>query len=205
MRKKGQKCGAKTRSGQPCQRYALAGKQRCRLHGGTNPGGKKGNTNALRHGIYSDAILESELGIWDQIKLGELDDDIKLMRLRLRRLTIIQNKADEALMNGDTGRELESFQVESIVQDTDKAMVGDGSQERTLGKSTKLTKTRRDYHAEIRQLGRTIAEMEFKRSEILKRLDPEDNTNIPTKIEVVVNDARVKKEPPEIGNGGEND
>lgn len=48
-------CGAKTRAGTPCQRHPVAGKKRCRLHGGAPgsgapPGERNGN---YRHGWYS--------------------------------------------------------------------------------------------------------------------------------------------------------
>jgi len=54
------KCGAKTRSGKPCRSPAVAGKKRCRMHGGApGSGAPKGNTNALKHGMYTrDAIEE---------------------------------------------------------------------------------------------------------------------------------------------------
>jgi hypothetical protein len=31
----------------------VQGKRRCRMHGGTNPGAPRGNTNARKHGGYS--------------------------------------------------------------------------------------------------------------------------------------------------------
>lgn len=53
------RCGAKTRSGTPCQAPAVKGKCRCRMHGGNSPGAPKGNKNALRHGLYTaEAIAE---------------------------------------------------------------------------------------------------------------------------------------------------
>ena len=47
------RCGAKTRTGAPCQTPAVKGKRRCRMHGGNSPGAPKGNQNALKHGIYT--------------------------------------------------------------------------------------------------------------------------------------------------------
>lgn len=205
LRQKGQKCGAKTRSGKPCQRFALAGKMRCRLHGGNNGGAGKGNVNALRHGIYSNALLPGEDEIWDSIELGKLDDELKLMRIRMRRLVEIQNKADAAMLTGDSAAEIEAFQVEQLVQDTEKAVVGGGSQEVTVGKNTKLTKTRRDYHAEIRQLARVIGDLELKRSEIVKRTDNDNDINPPTRIEVTVTDARKRPDPPSDDDDGGDD
>ena len=48
----GPRCGARTRSGTPCQSPAMAN-GRCRMHGGKSPGAPRGNSNALRHGLYS--------------------------------------------------------------------------------------------------------------------------------------------------------
>ena len=50
---KARRCLARTRSGKPCQSPAVAGRKRCRMHGGTNPGAPRGNRNAFKHGYYS--------------------------------------------------------------------------------------------------------------------------------------------------------
>lgn len=49
------RCGAKTRSGAPCQSPAVKGRKRCRMHGGTNTGAPKGNRNAWKHGFRSSS------------------------------------------------------------------------------------------------------------------------------------------------------
>jgi hypothetical protein len=46
------RCGARTRSGSPCQSPAMPN-GRCRMHGGPSPGAPKGNKNAFKHGRYS--------------------------------------------------------------------------------------------------------------------------------------------------------
>ncbi|MGZ3320195.1 MAG: HGGxSTG domain-containing protein [Xanthobacteraceae bacterium] len=45
-------CGAKTRSGKPCQSPAMAN-GKCRMHGGPSPGAPKGNRHAYKHGRFS--------------------------------------------------------------------------------------------------------------------------------------------------------
>ena len=52
------RCGAKTRTGNPCQSPAVCGKKRCRMHGGSKGSGAPvGNRNSLKHGFYSlDAV-----------------------------------------------------------------------------------------------------------------------------------------------------
>lgn len=53
------RCGAKTRGGRPCRSPAVAGKKRCRMHGGAEgSGAPKGNQNALKHGRYSREAIE---------------------------------------------------------------------------------------------------------------------------------------------------
>src|SRR5262249_42706028 len=39
------RCGARTDGGTPCQRPALRGRKRCRLHGGLSPGAPRGQKN----------------------------------------------------------------------------------------------------------------------------------------------------------------
>jgi hypothetical protein len=51
------RCGAKTRSGAPCQSPAVRGKRRCRMHGGNSPGAPKGNRNAMKHGRYCESAM----------------------------------------------------------------------------------------------------------------------------------------------------
>ncbi len=53
------RCGARTRKGTPCQSPAVSGKARCRMHGGARGSGAPiGNTNALKHGMYTKSALE---------------------------------------------------------------------------------------------------------------------------------------------------
>lgn len=53
------RCGAKTRSGRPCQAPAVGGKRRCRMHGGApGSGAPRGNKNALKTGLYTREALQ---------------------------------------------------------------------------------------------------------------------------------------------------
>lgn len=67
------RCGAKTRSGKPCQSPAVRGRNRCRMHGGTNDGALKGNRNAWKHGNRS-AEAESQLKT-----VKAIDRDLRLL------------------------------------------------------------------------------------------------------------------------------
>jgi hypothetical protein len=54
------RCGARTRGGTPCQRPAIRGRKRCRLHGGLSPGAPRGEKNGnYKTGDWTrDAIEE---------------------------------------------------------------------------------------------------------------------------------------------------
>lgn len=53
---KSPRCEAKTRKGTPCQAPAMSN-GRCRMHGGTNPGGPFGNQHALKHGFWTKRFI----------------------------------------------------------------------------------------------------------------------------------------------------
>lgn len=58
------RCGAKTRWGPPCRAPAVAGRRRCRMHGGAKGSGAPlGNSNALKHGLHTreQMALDKEL------------------------------------------------------------------------------------------------------------------------------------------------
>jgi len=78
-------CGAKTRSGSPCQSKAMAN-GRCRMHGGKSTGAPKGNKNNLKAGgIYSQFLTDEERSISAEMELGSLDEELKLCKIRLMR------------------------------------------------------------------------------------------------------------------------
>ena len=54
------RCGAMTRTGTACQRPAMRGRKRCRLHGGLSPGAPRGRRNGnYKNGNWTaDAIEE---------------------------------------------------------------------------------------------------------------------------------------------------
>ncbi len=63
------RCGARTRSGKPCRSPALAGKRRCRMHGGTpGSGAPNGNQNALKHGMYTREALVERRAVRDLLR-----------------------------------------------------------------------------------------------------------------------------------------
>ncbi|GIP39029.1 hypothetical protein J31TS4_23090 [Paenibacillus sp. J31TS4] len=90
-------CGAKTKSGEPCKKAALAN-GRCRFHGGKSTGPKdpsklKGNKNALKHGLYeaiwADTLTNEEQELFDQVSTdptAQVGNRFKLSEIRIRRM-----------------------------------------------------------------------------------------------------------------------
>lgn len=65
------RCGAKTRKGTPCQAPAVAGRKRCRMHGGAKgSGAPKGNKNALKHGRYTAEAIEMRRAVNEILRAG---------------------------------------------------------------------------------------------------------------------------------------
>ncbi len=87
------RCGAKTRSGQPCQSRAMAN-GRCRMHGGKATETHAGNTNAVKHGFYSDALTSDERVLYERAEVGSLDDEIRLARVKLHRYVRLAGSLD---------------------------------------------------------------------------------------------------------------
>lgn len=147
-------CGAKTRSGHPCQAKAMPN-GRCRMHGGNATKTHKGNQNARKHGIYSDAIGADERALWDEIEIGNLDHAIKVAHLQLRRALLAQKRAEA----GD-GLDLDA--------EINSSGSGDGGGH----SNTSIQRRRRPYEDIINRLLGRIGDLEAKRAEILNKAAP---------------------------------
>jgi len=70
-------CLAKTRSGVPCQKHPIAGRTRCRLHGGLSTGPRTPEGKAAcvaahwKHGRRSKAYVEARKQIWAELRRVE--------------------------------------------------------------------------------------------------------------------------------------
>lgn len=66
------RCGARTRTGTPCRSPAVQGKRRCRMHGGAKgSGAPQRNSNALKHGTYTQAAFERRAVLRNMIREAE--------------------------------------------------------------------------------------------------------------------------------------
>ncbi len=69
----GHRCGAKTRSGQPCKNPIVNGAKRCRMHGGAaGSGAPRGEKNGrFKHGRYTQEYIANSRRT--RAKLRELE------------------------------------------------------------------------------------------------------------------------------------
>jgi hypothetical protein len=80
-------CGAKNRKGGSCKQAAMLN-GRCRYHGGLSTGPKdttNSSRNSLKHGIYASFLTDEEVELSQAAKLGNVEDELRLARIRLRR------------------------------------------------------------------------------------------------------------------------
>ena len=65
------RCGARTRSGEPCKSAPVTGRRRCRMHGGADgSGAPKGTRNGnYKHGRYTEEVQVTRRWLRDAIKL----------------------------------------------------------------------------------------------------------------------------------------
>ena len=157
-------CGAKTRSGTACKRPPLPN-GRCKLHGGASTGPKdlSNNTNALKHGIYSEHFTDDEHAWVAALKLGTIDEELGLMKLRLKRAL-----AAEALAKGLP-------EVESII-------VRDGANKYVAACET--SSKVKDYTAIIDRITGRIESLEKTRIALLEAQNGNSTTLPPDGLEV---------------------
>ena len=108
----GKMCGQKTRSAKAKNKYCKSVNViprangwpppfRCRLHGGCATGPGKGTKNALKHGLYCQALLPGEEEIYGSFKVGNVDDEILMTKIRLRRALITEARIEGKLMHSE--------------------------------------------------------------------------------------------------------
>ena len=133
---------------------------RCRLHGG-KAYQKKGNRNAVKHGIYCDGLSEEEKALHDQLKVDELDDEIRLCKIRIRRALIARRKVED---NPDDLNE--GFELTEVKQFQRSTQIGSDGKE-VQQTRRELSRKRPDFEGIIdRYLGR-LGSLMRTRAEIL--------------------------------------
>lgn len=189
-------CGAKTRSGHTCKNSAMAN-GRCRMHGGKSTGVKE-NQNAKKHGIYSKFITDDEWQAVEQSELDNLDDELRLCKVRLLRALQAENEQGNL---GDEALELIKKTVEPPIIGGIPIMPDDDDDD--VSEIVKKSFEKRDYNSiidrligRIQSLTHSIQDMQSKAIDIeLKRIALQDvldaqneGDDLPTIIELVAPD-----------------
>lgn len=165
-------CGAKTRSGKPCQNRPINGKKRCRLHGGLSPGAPKGNKNSLKHGMYSRIFTNEQLDE-AQAMQGDVSRELAIARIQLANCLKHRHIQDDtpALIEikDETLADEEDEETVKKARARDAARCGEyydpdeddyGGQESEPLKRTRTYKTR-DWASEEARLISLIAKLEY--------------------------------------------
>lgn len=82
------RCGAKTRSGNPCKNGAMAN-GRCRMHGGKSTGAPKKNQNSKKHGFYSKYLPDEAKEIIESMQ-GQSPADLLYSQIEIQYAAIIR-------------------------------------------------------------------------------------------------------------------
>ncbi|MDK4689684.1 HGGxSTG domain-containing protein [Kingella negevensis] len=173
-------CGAKTRSGLPCQKSPMAN-GRCKLHGGKSTGAPKGNKNHVVAGsLYSKYYTEEEQQLADEISLDSIDEEIRLCKIRLSRLLALEAK-----------QEAEELELERIVE-TPPIVGGIPIDDDDTPPVQQKTFVRKDYDSIIQRTIARIESLTLTRQKITNGakvdLTNSDGSLKPTVIELVVPD-----------------
>ena len=152
-------CGAKTRAGGTCKRKASAN-GRCYFHGGKSTGPPKGNKNNWQYGIYAQGIKESEKDLYGQIKVGTLDDEIRITKLQHARALKAQKEFEEGMSIAGKDEGKTGFELSSIEAETRTNAQGEFTKK-------KVVRKRPDFRKEIFRLSGRIAKLELTRNAIM--------------------------------------
>ena len=192
---KGSKCLAKKSDGTLCQNWAMPN-GRCKFHGGKAVPAPKGSKRALKHGLYAKGFIGDELSIFPDIPLGSIDDEIRLLKIKLRRAWVAQRmwlEKHKEIQQEVTDKE-EGIQTVGFIQkpkkrrltrtlkrnltpiedhyrlesiETSVELVHDKEGIPHTNRKVKSVKKKEDYSHEINRLTRLISNLESIRSKDL--------------------------------------
>lgn len=106
------KCGAKTRSGEPCKADPVRGRKRCRMHGGTQPiGPASPNWKHGRRSQVTGPLLEALARAEDDEKLLDLRAGVALFDVRLEEISRRLEAGDAPALRTEALELLDSMQA----------------------------------------------------------------------------------------------
>lgn len=179
------RCGVKLigkgRKGRFCRGRPLKGKKRCRMHKNLEFEGRSKRRpfteprnrqkKVVSSNLYADGLLPNETEIYGTIKIGELDEELRVARIQLRRLWVAQKAYQEALLTTDFFNTEGGVIVELPFED--KSTVGEDGN--VIPGKTVIKKVRRydDYTLSINKTLDQISKIEIRRAELHKYAEPD--------------------------------
>jgi hypothetical protein len=165
------KCGAKNRQGEPCQRWSLAGRNRCGLHGGKTPAGPAcANYRTGRYSAYVPARLRARYEQAEgDTELLSLRGEIALTDARLIDLLARVNTGESGQLWARLKKAHGEFKVTRLARDVPKMNVALAKIEALLDSATQDHATWAEI-GELIEQRRRLAESESKRLVTLEQM-----------------------------------
>ena len=154
------------KTGKHCRAWAMKN-GKCAKHGGKIKGPPLGCQNQLVHGLYARYMTQDEDAVFDAIPVGRLEDEIKVLKLRLRRALAGQEMWDE--QEARAVEEEELLETMPLVQfeKEDKDVVLKDEPHRL--KRRKILRRKRDFLDEILRIAGTIGRLEIRHAALMDR------------------------------------
>ena len=96
------RCSAVNKNGKVCKAWSVwdSNPPRCSAHAGRNvgAGAPKGNTNALKHGLYRSTMTAEEIDLLESCDEQSLQSELEMARLQVIRLAGYQLQEDVPFM-----------------------------------------------------------------------------------------------------------
>lgn len=126
--------------------------------------------NSIRHNVYSKALTEEDKQVWNDIEVGNVDNELKIARLQLQRALTAKAQFDAEQL------ELPTMQID---QETTEH-----------GQKTKSIRKHPDYHGIIYSLLGRIGSLERIRAELISAYRVEDPNVIAEEFYTVIKQIR---------------
>lgn len=101
-------CTQIKRNGQQCKASAIKGREKCRVHGGKTPRGKK--SPQYKHGFFARHWADKEQALYDALSKGEMDGlryAHECHALATMRLNEVLSAADKVDVTSKDGRSIQ--------------------------------------------------------------------------------------------------
>ena len=159
--KLGRQCGAARSTGGYCKQSPVPGQtgglpHRCKHHGGASTGAPEGNDNAFKHGVYSALIKPGEEELFEGMKAGDLEHDIKITKLRLYRALMAKAKQEDDLSVLGVSEQQDALVLDQVFQESGKG-----------GKKVSVTKKRVDFDRNINMIINQLCKLENQRTQTM--------------------------------------